>query len=65
MGKKILLIVGGNPKIDWFKVFENETINGDELKIEMAMWDDVRLNAIIFILIKLDSACKLFGFWVR
>ena len=44
MGKKILLVIGGNPKIDWYKVFEKETVNGNEITVEMAMWDEVCQN---------------------
>lgn len=36
---KTILIVGGNPSINWYKVFENAKIHGEEIQVEMAHWD--------------------------
>ena len=66
MGKKILLVIGGNPKIDWYKVFEKETVNGDEITVEMAMWDEVCQNISFssLVIIFVDIVSKLFGLWI-
>eukprot|EP01087_Luapelamoeba_hula_P021533 TRINITY_DN7553_c0_g1_i3.p1 TRINITY_DN7553_c0_g1~~TRINITY_DN7553_c0_g1_i3.p1 ORF type:complete len:473 (-),score=92.45 TRINITY_DN7553_c0_g1_i3:135-1553(-) len=43
--QRILLVIGGKPDIDWYKLFAGASIhNGDvTIKVEMAAWDEIRL----------------------
>eukprot|EP00026_Physarum_polycephalum_P008628 Phypoly_transcript_08721.p1 GENE.Phypoly_transcript_08721~~Phypoly_transcript_08721.p1 ORF type:complete len:383 (+),score=81.77 Phypoly_transcript_08721:284-1432(+) len=41
---KTLLVVGGNPNINWYKVFENAKIHDEEeVTVEMAHWDEINI----------------------
>src|SRR5690349_6099098 len=41
---KVLLVVGGNPNINWYEVFKGAKLHGKEdIVVEMTMWDEFHL----------------------
>lgn len=41
---KTVLVIGGNPNLNWFEVFKDEKLHGKEdVLVDMAMWDEIHL----------------------
>lgn len=40
---KVLLVVGGNPSINWYQVFADAKLHDEEeIRVEMAHWDGIK-----------------------
>lgn len=39
---KTLLVIECQGNLNWYKVFEGATVNGEDIKVEQAEWDDIR-----------------------
>ncbi|KAL7722926.1 Synapsin-3 [Entamoeba marina] len=40
-----LLVVGGNPTVNWYKLFGNTKVNGRNIEVEFSMWDEMVLTS--------------------
>eukprot|EP01121_Diplochlamys_sp_Union-15-3_P017069 TRINITY_DN5940_c0_g1_i2.p1 TRINITY_DN5940_c0_g1~~TRINITY_DN5940_c0_g1_i2.p1 ORF type:complete len:120 (-),score=16.29 TRINITY_DN5940_c0_g1_i2:708-1034(-) len=41
---KVLLIIGGDSKINWYELFKGTTLHGkEEIKVEFTRWDEMQL----------------------